>query len=229
MSKLKAVAAVGLMATVLGMGNGLLPMSQPALGAALPKAAGQARPEEKGRTEPPGALLAARLIANKDTYVLDLVGKTPEELRKLVEGRTYVPAPAVDLELELRNRGDKDLTVLVGGTNPDVPLLLKLEGPGAVNVVLPALNSKMKSTPPMRVMLAPGKTYTIPIKDLRTKNVGRVGSASYWCRAGDYKLIATYKTAVSPVPEGVKDDGSGFGRVTVITAPLMIKVIEAEK
>jgi hypothetical protein len=188
----------------------------------------QAKPEGKGRTEPPGVRLEAKLIASKDTHVLDLGGKTPEQFRQLLKG-PLPPAPTVELELEFRNSGDKDLKFLVGGTNPDVPLLLKLEGPGAVNLVLPALASAMVSQPPQQVTLAPGKTHKLTIKTLMTNRVGREGSASYWTEPGDYTLIATYHTAVSPVPEGAKDNGQGFGRVTVISAPIKLKVVDPAK
>jgi hypothetical protein len=77
----------------------------------------QQAPEEKSKTDPPGVPLEARLIAKKDTYVLDLGGKTPEEFRKLLKDSS-APAPAVVLELEFRNSGDKNLTFLVGGSAP---------------------------------------------------------------------------------------------------------------
>jgi hypothetical protein len=181
-------------------------------------------PDEKPKTEPRGVPLEARLLAKKDTYTLDLGGKTAEEFRtKLKE--TPLACPAVDLELEFRNSGDKDLTFLVGGTNPDVPVLLKLEGPGAVNMVLPAVLSAMVGRPPQKVTLAPGKTHTLPIKSLMTARACREGSASYWTAPGDYTLVATFKTSVSPVPEGARDAGNGFGPVLVSSAPLKLKVL----
>jgi hypothetical protein len=188
------------------------------------KPADQPKQEKKGRTEPAGVPLEARLIAKKDTYVLDLGGKTPEEFRKLLKNSTPL-APAVDLELEFKNRGTKDLTFLVGGSNPDIPLLLKLQGKGAVNLALPAIAAGIVSMPPKQVTLAPGKTHKLPIKGLITSRLGREGSASYWTQPGNYTLIATYKTAVSPVPKGARDNGKGFGPVTVISAPVKLKVV----
>jgi hypothetical protein len=52
---------------------------------------------------------------------------------------------------------------------------------------------------------------------------------SYWTEPGDYTLVATYKTAVSPVPEGAKDNGKGFGPVTIISAPVKLKVVDPRK
>ena len=48
-------------------------------------------------------------------------------------------------------------------------------------------------------------------------------------KAGDYTLTATYKTAVLPVPKGAKDNGKGFGPVTVISAPVKLKVVGLPK
>jgi RNA polymerase sigma factor (sigma-70 family) len=186
--------------------------------------------EAKSKTDPAGVPLEARLVAKKDTYALDLGGKTPEEFRKGIEN-VYPATPVVDLELEFRNSGDKEFTFVVGGSNPDIPLLLKLEGPGAVNVTLPAQNAPIARAPFTQVTLAPGKTHTLPITSLMTKRLGRDGTASYWLEPGDYTLTATYKTAVSPAPAGSKDGAEllmqgfpGFGQVTVITAPVKLKV-----
>jgi hypothetical protein len=186
---------------------------------------GDPKRDAKSRTNPAGVPLDARLIAKKGTYLLDFDGKTPEEFRKLLKD-SRPPAPVVDLELEFRNSGDKELTFLVGGSNPDIPLFLKLDGPGAVNVTLPELLSAMLSMPPKQVTLAPGKTHTLPIKSLMTERIGREGTASYWLEPGDYTLIATYQTFVSPVPEGAKDNGKGFGLVTVTSAPVKLEVTQ---
>jgi RNA polymerase sigma factor (sigma-70 family) len=188
--------------------------------------------EAKSKTDPAGVLLEARLVAKRDSYVLDLGGKTPEEFRKGIEN-VYPATPAVDLELEFRNSGDKEFTFVVGGSYPDIPLLLKLEGPGAVNVTLPAQNAPGARGLFTKVTLAPGKTHTLPITSLMTKRLGREGTASYWLEPGDYTLIATYKTAVSPAPAGSKDGAEllgqgfpGFGQVTVVTAPVKLKVTQ---
>jgi RNA polymerase sigma factor (sigma-70 family) len=174
------------------------------------KKAERSEQEAKSKTEPAGVPLEARLVAKKDSYVLDLGGKTPEEFRKDINN-VYPATPAVDLELEFRNSGDKEFTFLVGGGNPDITLLFELEGPGAVNVTLPAQSAPGLRGPFTKVTLAPGKTHTLPIKSLETKRLGRDGTASYWLEPGDYTLIATYKTAVSPAPPGSQDGGYWFG------------------
>jgi RNA polymerase sigma factor (sigma-70 family) len=234
LGKLKLAAVVLLMAALATLGAGYL--FGPLAGARAPdekkappeekKEARKGAPEAepKGKTVPPGVPLQAKLVAKKATYTLDLGGKTPEEFRKLLKD-SYPPAPAVDLELEFRNTGDKAITFLVGGFNPDVPLLLQLDGPGAVNKIIRAVQVDSPSIPPKQVTLAPGKTHTIPIKSLITAYLDREGTASYWTEVGEYTLTATYKTAVSPVPAGVKDSG-GFGPVTVVSAPVRLKVVE---
>ena len=187
--------------------------------------------EAKGTIEPAGVPLEARLVAKKDTYTLDLGGKTPEQFRKLPHDGPYPASPEVDLALEFHNTGDKEIKLLVGGTNPDIPLLLQLHGHGAVNVALPALAAGIRSANPEPVLLAPGQSYILPIKSLRTKNVGREGSASWWTEPGEYKLIATYHTAVFPAPKDARASYwyKEFGTVTVTSSLLNLKVVEAQK
>jgi RNA polymerase sigma factor (sigma-70 family) len=184
---------------------------------------------KKDKSDPPGVPLEAKLVARKAEYVLNLGGKTQEEFRKLLETSRDIPSPEVELDLEFHNTGDKEIKFLVGGTNPDMPLLLKLDGPGAANISIPQVSKAMKSDPPQQVSLAPGKSYAIPLTSLRTLNLGRDGSASYWSEPGEYTLTATYKTAVSPVPEGTRDNGSGFGSVDLFSAPVKLKVVPVRK
>jgi RNA polymerase sigma factor (sigma-70 family) len=188
-----------------------------------------ADPAPKAKTDPAGVPLEARLVAKKDTYRLDLGGKTPDEFRKLLQDKTYPPAPTVELELQFRNTGDKDLSFLVGGTNPDMPLLLKLDGAGAFNAVLPAMLAAIVSRPPTEISLASGKTHSFAVGSLRTANLGREGSISYWTEPGEYTLTATFRTEVNPAPQGAKEGRKkGFGQVTLTSNPLKLKV-EAPK
>src|SRR5205823_6804589 len=66
-------------------------------GPAAPPPPGEGGPEQRGKSDPPGAPLEARLVAKTDTYTLDLGGKTPEAFRKQIEDakptRTVPPAP----------------------------------------------------------------------------------------------------------------------------------------
>src|SRR5437764_484487 len=79
--------------------------------------AGQAGAQ--GKSEPAGVPVEAKLVAKKATYTVDLGGKTAEEFRQGLKdaektGR-YPPAPPVDLVLELRNTGDKEVQVWTSG------------------------------------------------------------------------------------------------------------------
>jgi hypothetical protein len=202
------------------------PQSSPSVEAPPPALQKDNPPNAKGKTEPAGVPLEARLVAKQDTYSLDLGGKTAEEFRKLLKDGQRPAPPQVDLVLEFHNTGDKEIKFLVGGTNPDIPLLLQLDGEGSMNFTLPSLASAMVSRPPEQITLAPGKSYEMPIKNLRTNNLGREGSASYWTAPGEYNLSATYQTAVSPLPKDAKESptAKGFGMVTVTSNKVQIKV-----
>src|SRR5262245_37788466 len=123
--------------------------------------AGDAKPKEPGKSEPPGVPLEARLVVKKDSYVLDLGGMSPDEFRKLLQPfPAPPPAPKVDLVLELRNTGDKPLKFWKGN------LHLDLKGPGAVAVLPRAIarpsNQGFPDRPP-EVQLEPGKSHALPI------------------------------------------------------------------
>jgi Tol biopolymer transport system component len=172
--------------------------------------------------------LEARLVAGKATYALDLGGKTPEQYRKQIEDgkptRTFPPSPAVALALEFRNTADHAVTFLIGpdGSEP----ILRLEGKGAVNVSLGFNVSGRRSRPPMEVKLAPKETYRWPIKSLTSLSFTQEQWQAYWTEPGEYTLTATCHTAVSPAPKGTKDQGNGFGRVVITSAPLKLTVTE---
>jgi hypothetical protein len=166
----------------------------------------------------------ARLVAKKATYTLDLGGKTAKEFQKLIAdaedtGR-YPPPPAVELVLELRNTSAKDVQIWVSGDPTQV--LLDLKGPGAVNVA-----AKMAFTLEFRVpkamTLAPGKSHTIAIPKLQYGFRG-LANLSYWTAPGEYTLTASFQTAIAPAPPGVKPEPDGFGKVTLTSAPVKIKV-----
>jgi hypothetical protein len=94
--------------------------------------AGEAKPKQEGMTDPKGVPLELKVVAKKDTYILDLGGKTPVEYRQLLaeaaKTASLPPAPAVDLVVELRNSGDKGLQVWIGGDDNEPVLCLVGEG-----------------------------------------------------------------------------------------------------
>jgi hypothetical protein len=200
------------------------------------------KPEEKPKADPPGTPLEAKLIVKKDTYTLDRSGKKPEEYRG--EAKKMPPVMEVDLALELKNTSDKEITIWIaddyrkeerraGGDY--VTLQLDLKGPGAVSALVRQLETKPLTPPPRTLALAPGKSYSLPITTL---NYGTHGIAHYegyrtcWTEAGEYTLAATFKTAVSPKPEGAKETKWAHfegGFVTVTTAPVKLTVVEKGK
>jgi hypothetical protein len=178
-----------------------------------------------GKTLPAGLPVELTIKANKDTYTLDLGGRTPAEFRKLLETADPAPPPpTVDLEVHLRNTGDKQITVLVGGDQTF--LLMDLKGPGALTASSKrAFDSDLQ--PSKRISLAPGKSTTIPIEWLA---YGHRMAAEYWywLEPGDYTFTIEYRTAVSPAPPNTntkEDDPPNFGQVTVISAPIKLKVV----
>jgi RNA polymerase sigma factor (sigma-70 family) len=184
---------------------------------------------DKGKTEPATAPLEARLLAKQDTYTLDRGSKSAEEYAKQVsdaaERGEPLPTPRVELTLELRNTGDKEIKILVGGDGSHA--MLDLRGPGAVSV-RPNIPMTLIYLQPDVVAISPGKSHVLKLSNL---SFGRRGSSdlAYWTKPGDYTLTATYHTMVSPMPKGVKETPSfhpGFGHVAATSAPIKLKVIE---
>ena len=190
------------------------------IGSTLTASADEAKPAEKAKTDPPGVALEAVLTSKRATYQLDLGGLTADEFRKGVEGGTYPPPPAVDLSLEIRNTGGKDLQIRMGGTTNTIDL--DLQGPDALTVELKGRITNKLIVAPKTITLEPGKSQTVPITSL---SFGFKGSHNaYWLAPGKYVLTASYKTTVSPAPAAAKPADDGFGAVTIISAPLTITV-----
>ncbi len=179
----------------------------------------------QGKSEPPGVPVQAKLLAKQTTYTLDLGGRSPAEFRQALkdaakDGR-YPPAPAVDLVLELRNTGDKEVQVWTSGD--PVRLMLDLKGKGAVNEALKGIAFTTIFIMPKATTLAPGKSVEIPIKGLAYGMRG-ASHRSYWLEPGEYTLTASYQTAVAPAPKGSADAQGGFGKVVLTSAPVKLQV-----
>jgi hypothetical protein len=203
--------------------KGLLIVGCLALGVAALALADESK-KDQGKTDPPGVSLEAKLTARTATYPLDLAGQSAEDFRKAIKagddtGR-YPEAPKVDLVLELRNTGDQDLQVKMGGTQNVI--MLDLEGKGAVSAKLQRQITPKFIIASKPVTLAPGKGESVPIMSL---SYGFKGSdRAWWTEPGDYTLAASYKTEVSPAPKGATPGPDGFAPVTVTSAPINIKV-----
>jgi len=192
-----------------------------ALALGAPAAQGPTK-EADGKALP----VEAVLVAKKSTYTLDLGDKTAKEYRRKIEADAardaYPDPPAVDIVLELRNTSTKEIKVQVGGTHNT--LMLKLSGPGALEYALRNRITPKFVKAPQTVKLAPGKSVAaLVIKSLSYGYRGS-GNRAFWTAPGEYTLKASYKTAISPPPQGAKGDLQGFVPVTVTSAPLKIKV-----
>jgi hypothetical protein len=186
--------------------------------------AGEEKPG-KAKSTPPGAPVEARLIANKNSYTLDRGGLSAEEYRKQVRngatGGPGLPAPKVDLTLELVNTSDKEVEIRVGGTVNVIKLDLK--GPGAEVIEFKGRLQPRFRINPKTVTLAPGKSVTVPISTLGFGLRG-LTHAAYWTAPGSYTLTASYETTLKPAPAQAGEAGNGFGTVTLTSAPVKIQV-----
>ena len=165
--------------------------------------------------------LQLKIVANKDTYKSDL---TLAELKKLVEaaekGGRLPPAPAVDLQLVITNRSEKEVAFWFQGD--PVQIALELKGPGAMSLA-PRLNFSANFIGPQTMKLAPGKSHTIQLTSLRYGFRG-ASRRAYWTDPGEYTLAACFKTAISPSPQGLRADETGFVKVALKSEPVKIKV-----
>ena len=178
-----------------------------------------------GSVKPAGAPLELT-ITGVVKYTLGLGGKTSEEYAKMIEaakekgGRMPAP-PKVELKLVVKNTSDKAVKIYKGGD--PVVLDLELKGKGAVNVA-PNLAFTTEFRLPVEVEIAAGKSLEFPLTAL-TSGFRGASKFSYWTAAGDYELVASWKTGVNPAPKGA-DENEGFGTVTVTSAPFEITVVE---
>lgn len=176
-----------------------------------------------GSTDPKGVPLKLE-IAGTAKYTLDLGGKTAAEFKKAIadakeSGGPVPPPPAVDLRLTVTNTSKKPIEVWKSGDPIVVSLTLK--GPGVLEAK-PALAFTADFKLPMATELEPGKSLEFPLKAL----VGGFRGASdytYWIEPGEYELVASWKSGVSPKPEEAMEQ-DGFGIVTVTSAPFKIVV-----
>ncbi|OAI40782.1 hypothetical protein AYO40_04300 [Planctomycetaceae bacterium SCGC AG-212-D15] len=233
------IASVLFLIVGLAGAAGILAYRSPALAVPVPDK--EVKTEEKGKTDPAGAPLELKLIAKKRKYVFDSerLGKSAAEYRKELEGYRAAGSgfvapepPAVDLVLQLRNIGDKELVLQLGGNGTSYVAVPQLDGPGAVNLEWAGRYNRRGLVPPVEVKLAAGATHELPIRQLKSSpEVSQPDGIwySYWTQGGAFKLHFTLHTAVSPAPEGSKDAGKGFGRVKLTSNTVDLEVVEGSK
>jgi hypothetical protein len=183
-------------------------------------------PKEKSKSDPPGVPIEVKINLKKDKVTLDLGGKSSEEFKKSLEEAAktgkYPDATAVDLEIEFKNTGDKDVSIQFGGDSNQ--LTLEVKGPGVVNAETQRAFTR-EFRVPKPITLAPGKSHTLELKSLKYGFRG-VARSTFLTEPGEITLTAVYQTAVSPAPKDAKDAGDGYGAVKLTSAPVKLKVEE---
>lgn len=182
--------------------------------------------------EPKGTPLELSITGKKTTYELNRGGLTAAAYVEMLAaankaGGKMPEPPAVELTVEVKNTSNKPVTVWVKGDSTDLSLELKeVKGKGgaAINAA-PPLAFTREFRIPEGVEIAPGKTHSFAVKNLMSGFRGR-SKYAYWTAAGEYELVATLKTGVSPAPADAKDAGEGFGQVTLTSAPFKLTVAE---
>jgi hypothetical protein len=175
------------------------------------------RYKPKGKPDRKAAPLEATLASRKESYTLDLGGRTAADFARRVNfdrGFDLPPTPDIDLELTLRNVSDESVSISV------FRISVALSGDGAMNHPEAHLTQVGTSPPTEPHDLAPGESCTVPIKSMGEE----YGRHSYWLLPGEYTLYATCSVSVTPAPKN-----SYFtDMIDVEPAPLRLKVVAAE-
>jgi hypothetical protein len=195
----------------------------PVLAALLFFRASSAFGEEQSYQPPPDGALELRLLARKDTYPLDLHGKTPQQFRKLLDeiaadarkGKPrddVPPAPAVEVVLDIHNTSDREVEIWLGGD--DTALTLELKGPGAASTpYVVYVTADLRGSRPYK--LPAGAHISRLIRTLEDGFRG-TGHRWYWTEPGDYTLTATCELGSPSMKKGA-------GPV-LTSAPLRLRV-----
>lgn len=148
-------------------------------------------PKKPARPQPEKSPLVARLVANETTYTLpaDRQGNEAAERLKSPTLKDLPEPPAVDLVLELKNPTDAPIAIMIESDSGGLDLAL--EGKGAVTVE-PKRAFTREFRIGKKIEIAPGKTYEIPIKQLKYGFRG-VGTHAYWTEPGEYRLAAAFR------------------------------------
>lgn len=177
-------------------------------------------------TEPKGVRVELKLVnAALEAYDLNTRGDRPfefqEKIREAIKTGALPFPTQVEMELEIKNTGTSSLKVWVAG---DATVLkLDLQGNGAITVDR-KLPPPRGVVPPTAVTIAPGKSHRIPLTQL-AHGARNEAFYTYITETGLYHLSATFRTAVSPAPQGTKEVKPGYGEVILKSAPISFRVI----
>ncbi len=151
-------------------------------------AAGGAPSTPEGNQEKPASVIQANVVAKKREYMLTQAlkdGKAAIEEALAKKSKPSVNPPEVDIELELKNSGDKPVTMIWGGDQSRITLSLK--GPGAINGSWPMMMT-MDFQMGVEIKLAPGDNHRVSIKSLGYGPRKIVSGGCWWTASGDYTL-----------------------------------------
>lgn len=187
--------------------------------------------EDKPKADPESTPLELTISGKTTKFTLETGGMSVADYKKMVEAATKAkgfaklpPAPVVELTVEVKNTSDKP--VKVWATGDPVILTLELKGKGAVNANYHGPMT-LEFRLPEAVEIAPGKSHSFAVKSLTSGMRGR-SKFAYWTEPGDYELVASLRTGMSPAPKGAKEAMDGFGAVTV-TSPAFKLTVEEKK
>jgi hypothetical protein len=184
-----------------------------------------AKDEEPDPEPPKPQAIAAKLVAKKKTYKLDLGGRTPAKFRDAVKaGGANLPAPvSVDLVLVITNNTKNDIRIRTTGTTSRVSL--NVSGPNVVSAMFTEAVAKGAREPLNYAVLKPKQSVEIPLGQLVSKKATRSFTRHYWTEPGEYTLSAEFYTLVSKnwmAPAAFKDkDGIKGGGVAVGSSQYM--------
>jgi hypothetical protein len=179
-------------------------------------------PSDLQEVAKPASKLKARLVAKKDTYKLDLQGKTAAKFRELIRARIeylgprnerFGPepdVPQIEVTLILHNPTDNDIKVILkpGDYPPPPGMTLELKGPGAVMVSSPrGLEAVLYGITPVTIRAG----ETIEREVLMKWGYSRQFHYAYWLEPGEYTL-------------SVRSSSEGFEGFE--TEPIKLKVID---
>jgi hypothetical protein len=195
---------------------------------ALPLAAADDKPADAPpgpSAEPKDAPLELKLVSETNTLELDARGdpiyKFQENIKAGEKSGERLAPTRVEMALQIKNTGKAAVQVWVAG---DATLLtLDLKGNGAMTASARAAPPR-NFFPPRPVTLKPGQSYKIPLERL-AYGFRNEATYAYVADLGVYELTATFRTGVSPAPGGSKALGSGFGEVTLKSAPLTLRAV----
>lgn len=172
----------------------------------------QEKGDEKAMTD---ADLELKLVAKTSTYKVPSDWRG-DKLKEKLAVDAFPEPPAVDLELQVHNKGKAEKTLRIESDAGRVELTL--EGPGAVSA-----KARRVFTREFRIgkviTLKPGEMHVIPVKQLSYGFRGVEWSA-YWTEPGDYTLRAKLITPIDAM------DSTKPGKLELTSNEIKLKVEE---